>query len=125
MELLGAVNESGNVLPFDPNQANEPTSINTRPIISEQVVYIDLRDERVQEAIGRITRAVREVYDDAEFVSYIGTNPLGVYTEVYTSANDFKDILDIIDTKLSDLNVAAGGVSLIIAPKRKAQAKAA
>jgi len=79
----------------------------------------------VQEAIGRITRAVREVYDDAEFVSYIGTNPLGVYTEVYTSANDFKDILDIIDTKLSDLNVAAGGVSLIIAPKRKAQAKAA
>lgn len=119
MELLGAVNDSGNVLPFDPNQINEPTPINTRPIISEQLVYIDLRDERVQDAIGRITRAVREVHPEAEFVSYIGTNPLGVYTEVYTAANDFKDILDIIDTKLSDLNVAAGGVSLIIAPKRK------
>jgi len=125
MELVGAVNESGNVSPFDPSQVNEPTPINTRPIISEQLVYIDLRDERVQEAIGRITRAVRDVYPDAEFVSYIGTNPLGVYTEVYTASNDFKDILDIIDTKLSDLNVAAGGVSLIIAPKRKAQAIAA
>ncbi len=125
MELVGAVSESGTLSPFDLSQVNEPTPINTRPIISEQLVYIDLRDERVQDAIGRITRAVREVYPDAEFVSYIGTNPLGVYTEVYTAANDFKDILDIIDTKLSDLNVAAGGVSLIIAPKRKAQSIAA
>lgn len=124
MEIVRADSELGAVAAFDLSQIAEPTPINTRPIISEQLVYIDLRDERVQEAIGRITRAVREVYPEAEFVSYIGTNPLGVYTEVYTANNEFQSILDIIDTKLGDLHVAAG-VSLIIAPKRKAQVKAA
>jgi hypothetical protein len=122
MEPVGAGIET--VEEFDIAEIGEPTPIRTRPVISEQLVYIDLRDERVQDAIGRITRAVREEYPDAEFVSYIGTNPLGVYTEVYTATHEFKSILDIVDTKLGDLHVAAG-VSIIIAPKRKMQAIAA
>ena len=124
MEPVGAGIDIAEVAEFDLSEIGEPTPINTRPIISEQLVYIDLRDERVQDAIGRITRAIREVYPDAEFVSYIGTNPLGVYTEVYTSTHEFQTILDIVDTKLGDLHVSAG-VSIIIAPKRKAQAIAA
>ncbi len=124
MEPVGAGIEVGAVAEFDLSEVGEPTPINTKPIINEQLVYIDLRDERVQDAIGRITRAVREVFPEAEFVSYIGTNPLGVYTEVYTATNEFKRILDIVDTKLGDLHVSAG-VSIILAPKQKVQAIAA
>jgi hypothetical protein len=109
---------------FNLGEIGEPTPISTRPVITEQLVYIDLRDERVQDAIGRISRAIREEYPEAEFVSYIGTNPLGVYTEVYTASAELKNILDIVDDKLGDLHVAAG-VNIILAPKRKAQALAA
>lgn len=103
----------------------QPTSIGTRPIITEQLVHIDLRDERIQDVLNRIIRAVKVGFPDAEFVSYIGTNPLGIYTEVYTSNEEFKGILDILDDKLGgNLHVAAG-MNIIIVPKKKARAAAA
>ena len=101
-----------------------PTSIGTRPVITEQLVHIDLQDERIQDVLNRITRAVKSEYADAEFVSYIGTNPLGIYTEVYTETQEFKGLLDILDDKLGNLHVAAG-VNIIIVPKKKARAAAA
>lgn len=118
MEPVGAVEG------FDLTQIGEPAAIHTRPVVSEQMVYVDLRDERVQDTIGRITNAVREEYPDAEFVSYIGTSPLGVYTEVYTTENDFGKIIEIVDSKLNDLRVAAG-VDIVLVPKRKVAALAA
>jgi hypothetical protein len=101
-----------------------PTSIGTRPVITEQLVHIDLQDERIQDVLNRIIRAVKVEYPEAEFVSYIGTNPLGIYTEVYTPTQEFKGILDILDDKLGNLHVAAG-VNVIIVPKKKVQAAAA
>ncbi len=103
---------------------DQPTSIGTRPIITEQLVHIDLRDERIQDVLNRIIRAVKAEYSDAEFVSYIGTNPLGIYTEVYTATQEFKGILDILDDKLGNLHVAAG-MNIIIVPKKKTRAAAA
>ena len=110
-EILGVISE-------------HPTSIGTRPIITEQLVHIDLQDERIQDVLNRIIRAVKAEYPEAEFVSYIGTNPLGIYTEVYTPTQEFKGLLDILDDKLGNLHVAAG-VNIIIVPKKKVQAAAA
>ncbi len=110
-EVLGVVSE-------------HPTFFSTRPVITEQLVHIDLKDERIQDVLNRIIRAVKAEYPEAEFVSYIGTNPLGVYTEVYTPTQEFKGILDILDDKLGNLHVAAG-VNIIIVPKKKVQAAAA
>jgi hypothetical protein len=101
-----------------------PASISTRPVITEQLVHIDLQDERIQDVLNRIIRAIKVQYPDAEFVSYIGTNPLGVYTEVYTATQEFKGLLDILDDKLGNLHVAAG-VNIIIVPKKKVRAAAA
>src|SRR5437016_5750191 len=89
-----------------------------RPVISQQLVHIDLRDERVQDVLERIRVAIKDAYSDAEFVSYIGTNPLGVYVEVYTSGNDFDGILQILSQKLGDLHVAAG-VNVCVVPLQK------
>ena len=89
-----------------------------RPVISQQLVHIDLRDERVQDVLERIRLVIKSTYTDAEFVSYIGTNPLGVYIEVYTSGDDFDGVLKVLSEKLGDLNIAAG-VNVCVVPLRK------
>jgi|SRR4051794_32644070 hypothetical protein len=109
---------------FDGVGLEQPTSIGSRPIISEQLVHIDLQDERIQDVLGRIMRAVKAEHADAEFVSYIGTNPLGIYVEVYTLTQEFQSILRILDDKLGNLHIAAG-VNICIVPKRKVKAVAA
>lgn len=101
-----------------------PLSFDTKPMISEQLVYIDLRDERLQDVIGRISDAIKSSYRDAEFLSYIGTNPLGVYIEVYTAGDHFAGILRVLDEKLGNLQIAAG-VPVCVLPRRKAAAQAA
>jgi hypothetical protein len=120
MEVVGAATH------FDTatGGTQEPVSINTRPVISEQLVHIDLQDERIQDVIGRIIRVVKTEYPDAEFVSYIGTSPLGIYTEVYTPAYEFENILNILDDRLGDLHVAAG-LNVVIVPKKKVASAAA
>jgi hypothetical protein len=95
-----------------------------KPVISQQLIHIDLRDERVQEVLERIRAVISEVYADAEYVSYIGTNPLGVYLEVYTEHNDFDGILRIMSEKMGDLHVAAG-VNFCVVPLRKRVVQAA
>jgi hypothetical protein len=89
-----------------------------RPVISQQLVHIDLRDERVQDVLTRVMSVIKGEFGDAEFVSYIGTNPLGVYIEVYTEQNDFDGILRVLSEKLGDLNIAAG-VNICVVPLRK------
>jgi hypothetical protein len=120
MEPVGAVTEFETTA----DRTQEPYSISTRPIINEQLVHIDLQDERIQDVIGRIIREVKAQYPDAEFVSYIGTNPLGVYTEVYTTAYEFESILGILDDRLGNLHVAAG-LNVVVVPKKKAASVAA
>lgn len=105
-------------------EAYEASTEAARPIISEQLVYIDLQDERIQDVLSRITRAIKATYTDAEFLSYIGTNPLGIYLEVYTPNEEFKGLLDILDDKLGNLHIAAG-VNICVVPRRKVVAVAA
>jgi hypothetical protein len=95
-----------------------------RPIVSQQLVHIDLRDERVQDVLERVMAVIKSAYNDAEFVSYVGTNPLGVYVEVYTSGNDFDGILQVLSEKLGNLNIAAG-VNVCIVPLQKRVSMAA
>ena len=120
MEPAGAVTEFETTA----ERSQEPYSISTRPIINEQLVHIDLQDERIQDVIGRIIWLVKARYPDAEFVSYIGTSPLGIYTEVYTAAYEFESILKILEDSLSNLNVAAG-LNVVVVPKKKAASVAA
>lgn len=95
-----------------------------RPVISQQLVHVDLRDERVQDVLERIRTTILPVYPEAEFVSYVGTNPLGVYLEVYTPGNDFDGILQVLSDKLGDLYIAAG-VNICVVPVRKRTEQAA
>ena len=100
------------------------TSINTRPVVTPQRVCIDMEDERIQDVIARLQRTILAEHSDAEFVSYIGTSPLGVYVEVYTQQDTFLGILRLIDDKLGNLHIAAG-VDICVLPKQKVQAQAA
>ena|SRR5438270_9418319 len=95
-----------------------------RPVISQQLVHIDLRDERVQDVLERVRKVITEAYTDAEYVSYIGTNPLGIYLEVYTSGDDFDGILLVLSEKLGDLYIAAG-VNVCVVPLQKRVERAA
>src|SRR5438046_10684995 len=88
--------------------AYEQDYMPAKPMISQQLVHIDLRDERVQEVLIRVREGISGAYPDAEFVSYIGTIPLGIYLEVYTAANDLDGILSVLSEQLGDLNVDAG-----------------
>lgn len=103
---------------------DEQDYVPAKPVISQQLVHVDLRDERVQDVLTRIRGAVQSVYEDAEFVSYIGTSPLGVYLEVYTVANDFDGILKVLSEKLGNLHIAAG-MNVCVVPMRKRVEQAA
>ena len=104
--------------------AFEQDYVPAKPMISQQLVHIDLRDERVQDVLTRVREVISDTYADAEFVSYIGTNPLGIYLEVYTAGNDFDCILTVLSDKLGDLHVAAG-VNVCVVPLQKHMEQAA
>ena len=99
-------------------------TVSTKPVITPQMVHISMEDERIQDVIGRMQRAIQAAYPDAEFVSYIGTNPLGVYVEVYTNEDHFLGILKLLDDKLNNLHIAAG-LDVCVVPRKKQQAQAA
>jgi len=99
-------------------------TLTTQPLITPQVVHIDMQDERIQDVIGRVQRAIQIAFPDAEFVSYIGTNPLGIYVEVYTTDDHFLGILKLLDDKLGNLHIAAG-LDVCVVPRRKAHVQAA
>ncbi len=98
--------------------------VSTRPVVSPDLVYIDMHDERVQDVIARVQQAILGAYPDAEFASYIGTNPLGIYVEAYTAQGDFDGILRVITSKFGNLHIAAG-VDVCVVPRRKVKAQAA
>jgi hypothetical protein len=100
------------------------SAVSTKPVVTPQMVHIDMEDERIQDVIGRVQRAIQGEYPDAEFVSYIGTNPLGIYVETYTTEDHFVGILKLLDDKLGNLHIAAG-VDICVVPRRKAKAQAA
>lgn len=96
----------------------------TMPVVSPELVYVDLRNERIQDVISRVQSAIQVNYPDAEFNCFIGTNPLGVHIEVYTVNAELDNILQTLDSKVGNLHIAAG-VDVCVIPRRKAQAQAA
>ena len=98
--------------------------VSTQPVVSQQMVYVDLNDERVQDVVARVQRAISDKYPDAVFATYIGTNPLGVYIDVYTERDEFRGILQVLDDRLGNLYIAAG-VAVCVQPRQKAQIRAA
>ena len=96
----------------------------TMPVVSPEMVYIDLRNERVQEVICRVQEAILVAHPDAEFNSYIGTNPLGIHIEVYSANAALDNILQTLDSKVGNLHIAAG-VDVCVVPRQKVQAAAA
>jgi hypothetical protein len=78
----------------------------------------------MQKVLSRLREVITESYSEAEYVSYVGTNPLGIYLEVYTAGDDFDGILTVLSDKLGDLNVAAG-VNVCVVPLRKRMEQAA
>ncbi len=96
----------------------------SRPVITPTLVHVDIEDERVQDVITRVKNAILGVYPDADFSTYIGTSPLGIYVEVQTEHNDIGGILQILDSKLGNLHIAAG-VDICVLPKQKVKAQAA
>lgn len=100
------------------------SSVSSRPLVTPQIVHIDMEDERIQDVIARVQRAIQGAYADAEFVSYIGTSPLGIYVEAYTNEDHFDGIIKLLEDKLGNLHIAAG-VDLCVVPRRKVKAQAA
>ncbi|HYP20603.1 MAG TPA: hypothetical protein VEY08_11060 [Chloroflexia bacterium] len=98
--------------------------VSTQPVVSQQMVYVDLNDERVQDVVSRVQRAISDKYPDAQFATYIGTNPLGVYIDVYTERDEFRGILQVLDDRLGNLYIAAG-VAVCVQPRLKSQVRAA
>ena len=105
-------------------EATEQDYQPARCMVSQQLVHIDLRDERIQDVLDRVRAVILGTYSDAEFVSYIGTNPLGVYLEAYTAGDQFDGILKVLSEKLGDLHVAAG-VNVCVVPLQKRAQQAA
>lgn len=99
-------------------------TVSSRPVVTPQMVHIDMEDERIQDVIARVQRAIQGTYADAEFVSYIGTSPLGIYVEAYTNEDHFDGIIRLLEDKLGNLHIAAG-VDLCVIPRRKAKSQAA
>ena len=98
--------------------------VSTQPVVSQQMVYVDLNDERVQDVVARVQRAISDKYPDAQFATYIGTAPLGVYIDVYTERDEFRGILQVLDDRLGNLYIAAG-VAVCVQPRLKSQVRAA
>ena len=52
--------------------AFEQDYVPAKPMISQQLVHIDLRDERVQDVLTRVREVISDTYADAEFVTAPG-----------------------------------------------------
>ncbi|HUP27045.1 MAG TPA: hypothetical protein VM409_01315 [Chloroflexia bacterium] len=96
----------------------------TMPVVSPELVYIDMRNERIQDVISRVQRAILMTHPDAEFNCFIGTNPLGIHIEVYAANADLANILQTLDSRVGNLHIAAG-VDVCVVPREKRQAQAA
>ena len=74
-----------------------------------------LWDEKTQKAIDEMKTMIRAAYPEACFHAYLGEDPVGVYLNAYTSAEDDFLVLDLISDRLVDLNIDKG-VRLYVIP---------
>jgi hypothetical protein len=78
-------------------------------------------NKKAQRAIAEVQARIQVVYPDAVFRVYQGEEPVGIYIDVYTDAEDSFCIFDLVNDWLVDLNVNEG-LSIHVIPLPKGQA---
>ena len=64
-------------------------------------------NETMQHAITEVQGRIRAVYPDATFRLVEGEDPIGLYLDAYTDAEDAFAVLDLVSDWLIDLSVNA------------------
>jgi hypothetical protein len=72
-------------------------------------------NDTVQHAIAEVEARIRAVYPEATFRLVEGEDPIGLYLDAYTDAEDAFAVLDLVSDWLVDLSVDAG-VHLHVVP---------
>lgn len=65
-------------------------------------------NDTMQHAIAEVEARILAVYSDATFRLVEGEDPIGVYLDAYTDAEDAFAVLDLVSDWLVDLSVNAG-----------------
>jgi hypothetical protein len=65
-------------------------------------------NDKMQHAIAEVEARIRAVYPEATFRLVEGEDPVGLYLDAYTDAEDAFAVLDLISDWLVDLIVNAG-----------------
>ena len=78
-------------------------------------------DKTTQRAIAEVQARIQAVYPEAAFRVYQGEEPVGIYIDVYTDAEDSFCIFDLVNDWLVDLSVNEG-LSIHVIPLPKEQA---
>ena len=78
-------------------------------------------DEKIQRAIAEVQARIQAVYPDAVFRVSRGEDPVGIYIDAYTDAEDSFCVFDIVNDWLVDPNVNEG-LSMHVIPLPKEQA---
>jgi hypothetical protein len=65
-------------------------------------------NDTMQHAIAEVKARILAVYPDAIFHLVEGEDPMGVYLDAYTDAEDAFAVLDLVSDWLVDLSVNAG-----------------
>jgi hypothetical protein len=64
--------------------------------------------DKMQHAITQVEARIRAVYPEATFRLVEGEDPIGIYLDAYTDAEDAFAVLDLVSDWLVDLSVNAG-----------------
>ena len=65
-------------------------------------------NDTMQHAITEVKARIRAVYPEATFRPGEGEDPIGLYLDVYTDAEDAFAVLDLVSDWLVDLSVNEG-----------------
>jgi hypothetical protein len=69
---------------------------------------VKLRNDKMQHAIAEVEARILAVYPDAIFRLVEGEDPIGLYLDAYTDAEDAFTVLDLVSDWLVDLSVNTG-----------------
>jgi hypothetical protein len=72
-------------------------------------------NDKIQHAIAEVEAHIRAVYPEATFHLVEGEDPIGLYLDAYTDAEDAFAVLDLVSDWLVDLSVN-DGVHLHVIP---------
>jgi hypothetical protein len=78
-------------------------------------------DKRTKQAIDEVQAAIKASFPEAEFQVHRREDPVGIYIDAFTKAENGFDVLDIIGDRLVDSCVEAG-LGIAVVPLLKAEA---